>query len=232
MPALIAVSAAATGERVGAAAWMGVGAATLGAALIAGRPGGGGLAARYRALHRLAAPVPRLALRHPGGGRSAPAGRRRLRQPGLGGGAAARAGLRPARAAAPFALASGLGRYRGAGPAFHRRRHPVLAGSARRGCPPPRPAVFINVEPVVGTGLGVLLFADRPSWLAALGGGLILAGSLIVVLFERRSGEWRARRRGRAHPRVSVGGRGASRIVQARFRPPALCRTASKGETR
>ena len=46
--------------------------------------------------------------------------------------------------------------------------------------------VFINVEPVIGSGLGVALFHDRLTLLAVLGGVLILAGSLVVVLYERR----------------------------------------------
>ena len=40
MPALIALSARFLGERVSAASWAGVAAATLGAVLIAGKPGG------------------------------------------------------------------------------------------------------------------------------------------------------------------------------------------------
>lgn len=42
MPALIALSARFLGERVSAASWAGVAAATLGAVLIAGKPGGAG----------------------------------------------------------------------------------------------------------------------------------------------------------------------------------------------
>jgi hypothetical protein len=44
MPALIAVSAAIGGERIGLASWFGVAGATLGAALIAGKPGAGATA--------------------------------------------------------------------------------------------------------------------------------------------------------------------------------------------
>jgi drug/metabolite transporter (DMT)-like permease len=45
--------------------------------------------------------------------------------------------------------------------------------------------VFINIEPVMGAAIGVLLFDDRLT-LALVGGGLlILAGSFVVVLGER-----------------------------------------------
>jgi drug/metabolite transporter (DMT)-like permease len=54
----------------------------------------------------------------------------------------------------------------------------VRVGSATAG-------VFINVEPLVGSALGVLVFHDRLTLALAAGGALILAGSLAVVLGER-----------------------------------------------
>jgi drug/metabolite transporter (DMT)-like permease len=54
----------------------------------------------------------------------------------------------------------------------------IRVGSATAG-------VFINVEPLVGSALGVLLFHDRLTLGLALGGALILAGSFAVVLGER-----------------------------------------------
>jgi drug/metabolite transporter (DMT)-like permease len=47
--------------------------------------------------------------------------------------------------------------------------------------------VFINIEPLVGSAAGMALFHEQPGWGAFAGGALILAGSLTVVLGERRT---------------------------------------------
>jgi len=46
--------------------------------------------------------------------------------------------------------------------------------------------VFINLEPLIGATIGVALFHDRPTLAAAVGGVLILGGSLTTVLGEHR----------------------------------------------
>jgi drug/metabolite transporter (DMT)-like permease len=48
--------------------------------------------------------------------------------------------------------------------------------------------VFINIEPLLGATLGVLVFGDRLTLGLSAGGALILAGSLVVVLGERAAG--------------------------------------------
>jgi len=45
--------------------------------------------------------------------------------------------------------------------------------------------VFINIEPLLGASLGVLLFGDHLTLGLAVGGAMILAGSFVVVLGER-----------------------------------------------
>jgi drug/metabolite transporter (DMT)-like permease len=45
--------------------------------------------------------------------------------------------------------------------------------------------VFINIEPLMGSILGVGLFGDKLTVLLAAGGLAIIAGSLLVVLGER-----------------------------------------------
>jgi drug/metabolite transporter (DMT)-like permease len=45
--------------------------------------------------------------------------------------------------------------------------------------------VFINIEPLFGAAVGVLAFNDNLTFALALGGAMIVAGSLIVVRGER-----------------------------------------------
>jgi drug/metabolite transporter (DMT)-like permease len=186
MPALIAVSAAVMGDRIGPIAWAGIVAATLGAMLIAGRPDAG-VAPLGVALCLLSLPMFLVWLHAT-----------RI----------ASAGASPIHTACASIVVAALvllvlvGLTHGP---------PTLALSPRAwfgivgqgllstvaatlcwqlGAPKVSTAaagVFINVEPVVGSGLGVALFHDRPTWLAAFGGVLILAGSLTVVLCERRA---------------------------------------------
>ena len=184
MPALIAVSAAGLGERIGLRAWGGVAAATVGAMVIAGRPGG---AATPLGVGLCLASLPLF----------------------LGWVYSARAvgAARPVDSACAtlvvatvFLLATVT--------ALHGPPHLALSPRAwigvvgqgllstvvatlswQLGAPRVSTAaagVFINVEPAVGAGLGVLLFHDRPSWLTAAGGLLIIGGSLVVVLQEER----------------------------------------------
>jgi hypothetical protein len=47
--------------------------------------------------------------------------------------------------------------------------------------------IFINIEPVVGASLGVLAFHDPFKLPLAIGGALIVTGSLVVVLNEAPS---------------------------------------------
>ena len=47
--------------------------------------------------------------------------------------------------------------------------------------------VFINIEPLMGAALGVLLFGDRLTLALGLGGLLILTGSFVVVVGERHA---------------------------------------------
>jgi len=47
--------------------------------------------------------------------------------------------------------------------------------------------VFINIEPLMGTILGVSLFGDKLTLPLAAGGAMIIAGSLLVVLGEREA---------------------------------------------
>ncbi len=188
MPALIAVSAAVMGERVGALAWVGIVAATLGAMLIAGRPGPGvtplgiGLCLGSLPVFLIWLHAARIA----------------------------GAGADPVQIAAASIVVAAL---------VLVVLVPLLHGPPRLALSPlawtgivgqgllstvaatlcwqlgaPRVStaaagVFINVEPVIGSGLGVALFHDRLTLLVVLGGLMILAGSLTVVLYERRRPE-------------------------------------------
>ena len=186
MPVLIAVCASLLGERIGAAAWGGVAAATLGAVLIAGRPGG---ATSALGVGLCLASLP-------------------IFLGWLYATKAAGATARPVETAcativvAALVLAVVVIALHGP-PSFElspsawfgivgQGLFSTVAATLcwQVGAPKVSTAaagVFINVEPVVGSLLGVVLFADRPSAWAALGGVLILVGSVTVVLFERRN---------------------------------------------
>ena len=188
MPALIAVSAAVLGDRIGPLAWAGVVAATLGAMLIAGKPGG---AVTPLGIGLCLGSLPVfLAWLHT------------TRIAGAGADAVETASASILVAALVLAVIV---------PALHGPPNLALSGPAWIGITgqgllstvaatlcwqigAPRVStsaagVFINVEPVVGSGLGVALFHDRLTPLTVLGGLLILAGSLVVVLYERRAPE-------------------------------------------
>jgi drug/metabolite transporter (DMT)-like permease len=184
MPALIAIGARLLGEHVPRLSWLGVAAATLGAALIAGRPGEAGtplgvvlclgslliFLAWLFTLQR--APKGPTAMALPSAvvavaaATMAPAafvlhGLPRLDLSPAAWGAVVAQGL-VCTLIATAAWQYGLSR----------------VGSATAG-------VFVNIEPLVGTTLGVLFFRDALTLGLALGGVLILAGSFVVVLGER-----------------------------------------------
>jgi drug/metabolite transporter (DMT)-like permease len=183
LPVLIAIAAKIQGEPVGRGAWIGVAAATLGAALIAGRPDGAGsplgvmlsLAALFVFLAWLIAV------------RRAPASDAPMAIPAVTVIIAAATILPLALVLhgatrldlSPTAWASivgqGLLSTLAATAAWQFGASRV--GSASAG-------VFINIEPLMGAALGVAVFGDRLTPALGLGGILILAGSLVVVLAE------------------------------------------------
>ncbi len=186
MPALIAVSAAVMRERVGPLAWAGIVAATLGAMLIAGKPGAGvtplGV---FLCLASLPAFLGWLHATRIAGDKADPV--------------ETAAGSVVVAALVLLVLVPILH-----GPPRLALSAPTWVGLVGQGLlstvaatlcwqlGAPRVStaaagVFINVEPVVGSVLGVTLFHDRLTALAVLGGLLILAGSLTVVLYERRT---------------------------------------------
>jgi drug/metabolite transporter (DMT)-like permease len=185
MPALIAVSAAVTGERVGPWAWSGVAAATLGAMFIAGRPGHASLAGVLLCLGSLP-----IFLGWLFASRRIPAG------PGAAAGSCATIILAAGMLLAVVSLIHGpprlaLGWSAWIGLLGQGLLSTVVATVCWQIGAPRVPAaaagVFINIEPLVGSGIGMAAFGERPTWGAALGGLLILGGSLAVVLGEHRS---------------------------------------------
>lgn len=184
MPALIAVWARVTGEPVTPLSWTGVAAATAGAALIAGRPGDAGspLGIALSLVALLIFLVWLAALRR------APDGPTSLAVPAVTVIVASLVILpialvmhgAPSLRYSPAAWAGVAGQgvlatmVATAAWQFGASR----VGSATAG-------VFINIEPLLGAVLGVVLFGDRLSWPLAAGGLLIVAGSFVVVLGER-----------------------------------------------
>jgi drug/metabolite transporter (DMT)-like permease len=184
MPALIAVAAHLMGERVSRASWIGVVAATAGAALIAGKPEGAGTAigitlslmsllvflAWLLALKRVPATNSAMAV-------SAvtlvvatltvlPVALLLHGLPSLSLSAVAWGGIVGQGLLSTF-LATAAWQY-GAS-----RVESASAG------------VFINIEPLMGAALGIWLFGDPAGWPLLLGGALIVMGSIIVVRGER-----------------------------------------------
>ncbi|WP_312166844.1 DMT family transporter [Phenylobacterium sp.] len=184
MPALIAVSARLLGERVSRASWAGVAAATLGAVLIAGRPDAGsspfGVALSLIALLIFLAWL--LVLRR------APKAPTPMAIPAV-------TVVVAALTILPIALAMhgpprlDLSPAAWAGIVGQGVLSTLIAtaawqfGSARVGAA--SAGVFINIEPLMGAGIGVALFGDHLTYALAGGGLLIIAGSLAVVLGER-----------------------------------------------
>ncbi len=184
MPALIAISARLLGETVNRITWVGVAAATLGAALIAGKPDGAGsplgVALSLGALLIFLAWIV-VMRRAPkaSDGMAVPAvtviiaavtilpiallmhGPPKLNlTPVTWGAIVAQGALSTLFATAAWQY--GLAR----------------VGSASAG-------VFINIEPMMGAVLGVMLFGDHLTAALIVGGLMILAGSFAVVLGEK-----------------------------------------------
>jgi drug/metabolite transporter (DMT)-like permease len=186
MPAMIAVAARVMGEPVSRASWVGVIAATAGAALIAGKPGAAGSAlgvalclgslviflAWLLVLRR--APKPPTPMAIPAvtmivaGAVLLPVVLVMHGPPRLDLSPAAWAGLIGQGVVATL-LATAAWQFGAA-----------RVGSAAAG-------VFVNIEPLMGATLGVALFGDHLNFALVAGGLLILAGSLVVVLGERNT---------------------------------------------
>ena len=187
MPALVAVAAYMMGERVSRASWTGVAAATIGAALIAGKPGGAGTAigitlslfslliflAWMLALKRVPAAASAMAV-------SAvtlvvatltilPIALLLHGRPPIALGALAWSGIVGQGLLSTF-LATAAWQY----------------GSAR--VDSASAGVFINIEPLIGAALGIGMFGDPARWPLLLGGVLIIIGSIVVVRGERPDG--------------------------------------------
>ncbi|HJV43265.1 DMT family transporter, partial [Caulobacter sp.] len=186
MPALIAVSARVLGETVSKASWAGVAAATLGAALIAGKPDGAsspwGVALSIAALFIFLAWL--LILRR------APKATDAMTIPAV-------SIIVAAVTILPIAFVMH-------GPPKLDLSAPVWAailaqgvlatllataawqfGAARVGAA--SAGVFINIEPLMGAACGVLLFGDHLTATLLAGGLLIIGGSFAVVLGERKA---------------------------------------------
>jgi drug/metabolite transporter (DMT)-like permease len=184
LPALIAVSSRLQGDRVSRASWAGVVAATFGAALIAGRPGGAGtplgVALSVGSLFIYLAWLFMI--------RRAPKTDDPMAIPAVTMIVAAatllpiswvmhgppKLDLTPVAWAAIFGqgvfstfLATAAWQYGAA-----------KVGAASAG-------VFINIEPLMGAAVGVALFGDQLNPALMLGGLLIVLGSFAVVLGER-----------------------------------------------
>ncbi|MDO6413504.1 DMT family transporter [Sphingomonas sp. BIUV-7] len=186
MPALVAVAAWILREKVSRASWIGVVAATAGAALIAGKPEGAGtpygIALSLLSLLVFLAWLMVL--------KRAPATKDPMAVPAVTVLVAVATILpialflhgAPPLALGPVAWAGIIGQgvfatfVATAAWAYGSSR----VGSAAAG-------VFINIEPLIGAIVGITLFGD-PAGVGLIGGGLlIIIGSVIVVLGERQA---------------------------------------------
>ena len=184
MPALIAISAKLLGEKVSRASWGGVAAATLGAALIAGKPDGAGsplgVALSLGSLFIFLAWLIVL--------RRAPKAPTPMAIPAVTVIIAAFTVLPiswvmhgpPKLDLSPMVWVGilGLGVLGTLVATAAWQFGSARVGSASAG-------VFINIEPLMGACVGVLLFGDHLTWALAAGGLMIIAGSFAVVLGER-----------------------------------------------
>jgi drug/metabolite transporter (DMT)-like permease len=185
MPALIAVSAAIGGERIGLASWIGVAGATLGAALIAGKPGAGATA--LGVVLCLISLLAFLAWLYAAKRAPPDASPVDVSCAAILIAAVALLGLvtllhGPAKlhlSAAAWGGIAGQGLLSTIVATIAWQLGARRVASAAAG-------VFINLEPLIGAAIGVAVFHDRPTLAVALGGGLILAGSLTTVLGEHR----------------------------------------------
>lgn len=186
MPALIAVSAKILGETVSRMSWAGVAAATLGAALIAGKPDGAssplGVALSLGALLLFLAWLLTL--------RRAPKASNAMAIPAV-------SIIIAAATVLPIAFVMhGAPKLALSAPVWAAiLAQGVLAtllataawqyGAARVGAA--SAGVFINIEPLIGACCGVLLFGDHLTAALFAGGLLIIGGSLAVVLGEKKA---------------------------------------------
>ena len=187
MPALIAVCAYVMGDKVSRTSWVGVAAATLGAALIAGKPGTAGsslgVALSMGALLIFLAWLVVL--------KRAPQVKSAIAMPAVtvivaafvilpiavGMHGAPKLDLAPVTwlaVAGQGVLATLV-----ATAAWQYGASRVSSASA---------GVFINIEPLFGAAVGVLAFNDSLTLALGLGGAMIVAGSLIVVRGEKAAG--------------------------------------------
>ena len=183
MPALIALTAPLIGEKVSRLSWIGVVGATAGAALIAGKPGDAGspLGVALALISLLIFLAWLLVLR------KAPSAPRPMAMPAVTVVVAALTILPialimhgpPNLHLSPIAwggiVGQGVFSTLLATAAWQYGSARVDSASA---------GVFINIEPLMGAVLGVSLFGDHLTLALALGGALIVAGSLTVVLGE------------------------------------------------
>lgn len=184
MPALVAVCARLMGERLNRLVWVGVAGATLGAVLIAGRPEGAGtplgialsLVSLLVFLGWLVALKRTPVLPSP---LAVPAVTIVIAALAILPVSLALHGL-PTLALSPPAWAGivGQGLFSTLLATAAWQYGATRVGSATAG-------VFINIEPLLGAALGVMLFGDNLTLGLAAGGTMILAGSFVVVLGER-----------------------------------------------
>lgn len=184
MPALIAIGARLLGEKIPRLSWLGVAAATLGAGLIAGSPGDAG--SPLGVMLCLGALLVFLAwlfvLRR------APKGPGVMALPAV---VVVVAAVTMAPAAlllhgaprldlspAAWAAIAGQGVVCTLIATAAWQYGLARVGSATAG-------VFVNIEPLIGTVIGVAFFHDRLTLGLGVGGLLILAGSFVVVMGER-----------------------------------------------
>jgi drug/metabolite transporter (DMT)-like permease len=184
MPALVAVAARLMGETVSRTSWVGVAGATLGAALIAGKPGGSGtpLGIALSLVSLLIFLVWLFALKR------APEGRSPMALPSV-------TVLIATLVIAPVALLQhgvpplALSGWAWTGIVGSGLLSTFLAtaawsyGAAR--VDSASAGVFINVEPLIGAMIGIGLFGDPAGFGVVAGGLLILVGSITTVLGER-----------------------------------------------
>lgn len=188
MPALVAITAFVLRERVSRASWIGVIAATAGAALIAGKPDGSGtpLGIALSLVSLLIFLGWLLALRR------APKTASAMAVPSVTVVVAALTVLPIAlvmHGAPPLHMSS----VAWAGIIGQGLLSTFLAtvawnvGASRVGSA--AAGVFINIEPLVGSILGIGVFGDPAGVTIILGGAMIIAGSIVTVLGERPAGD-------------------------------------------
>jgi drug/metabolite transporter (DMT)-like permease len=184
MPALIAVCAYVMGDKVSGASWVGVAAATLGAALIAGKPGSAGtplgVALSMGSLLIFLAWLVVL--------KRAPQVKSAIAMPAVTVVVAAAVILpiavgmhgQPQLDLLPVTWLAVAGQgvlaTLVATAAWQYGASRISSASA---------GVFINIEPLFGAAVGVLAFHDNLTVALGLGGAMIVAGSLIVVRGEK-----------------------------------------------